>query len=400
MIESVLITAAAFVFVLSVVVFVHEFGHFQVARWAGISVDTFSIGFGPKLLAWRDKQGVEWKIGALPLGGYVKFSGDADPTSSGPDAPIEDMAAARKAGFYHAMPVGRRAAVAAAGPIANFLFATLVFAALFMAFGRDRTDVGALSPRVDDVQAASPAAVGGLRSGDVILAVDERTVDTFGGVQAIVGEAAGRPLTFVVAREGERLTFIVTPKAVDGIDAGGARMSKGVIGVGRRVQAEERVVERLGPFGALAAGAEQCWRIVATTVTYIANIFSGKASAEHLAGPLGIMDQSGKVVEGSMQAAKATLWDRLGAAALGLVQWAAILSVAIGFVNLLPIPILDGGHLAFYAVEAVRGRPLSARAQEIGFRAGLAMVLSLFLFATWNDLQRLNVLEFLTGMLS
>lgn len=403
--QSLALTAVAFVFALSIVVFVHEFGHFQVARWFKVAVDTFSIGFGRSLAAWTDKAGIQWKIGALPLGGYVKFADDTDAMSTAPTEQYTDparRAEARAKGYFHAQPVGVRAAVVAAGPVANFIFSTLVFAALFLAFGRDVTSTAELSPRIDHVQAGSPAEQGGLKPGDVVVSIDGAPISAFGDMQAIVTGAPGRALSFQVNRGGSIVPLTITPKAQEGMDDAGARITRGMLGVGRTTLPTERKVERFNPITAIGAGAEQVWTIISTTVAYIGNIFSGRASAEHLAGPLGIMDQSGKVLEGSLSAGgtQITLGERALSALAALVQWAAILSVAVGFVNLLPVPLLDGGHLAFYSVEAARGRPLSARAQELGFRAGLAVIGSLFLFATWNDLQRLNVLEFLSGILS
>ena len=403
--QNIVFYVGAFVLVLSVVVFVHEFGHFQVARWCKVAVDTFSIGFGKPIAAWRDRAGIQWKVGSLPLGGYVKFMDDADAISTGPteayDTP-EKRAEARAKGYFHAQPVAARAAVVAAGPMANFIFSTLVFAALLLAFGRDATSTADLTPRIDQVVAGSPADRAGIKPGDVVVAIDGQMISAFGEMQARVTTSPGQPLAFTVQRDGSVVDLTVTPEARADIDEGGARITRGMLGVGRTTLPEEREVERFNPATALVAGAEQVWMIISTTVRYIGNIISGRASAEHLAGPLGIMDQSGKVLEGSLSAggAERGIGERIGGAAIAMLQWAAILSVAVGFVNLLPVPLLDGGHLMFYGVEAARGRPLSARAQEFGFRAGLAVIGSLFLFATWNDLQRLNVLEFLSGILS
>lgn len=403
--QNVVLYIGAFVLVLSLVVFVHEFGHFQVARWGRVAIDTFSIGFGRSIASWRDKSGVQWKVGALPLGGYVKFQDDADAMSTGPTEAYDDeakRAEARAKGYFHAQPVAVRAAVVAAGPAANFIFSTLVFAALFLAFGRDATSTAELTPRIDVVQAGSPAERAGIKPGDVVVAIDGKMIDAFGEMQARVIAAPGQPLAFSVRRGESILQLTVTPDAREGMDEAGARVTRGMLGVGRTTRPEERKVERFNPITAVGAGADQVWKIISTTVAYIGNILSGKASAEHLAGPLGIMDQSGKVLEGSLAAGggEVSPLQKVGQAAVALLQWAAILSVAVGFVNLLPVPLLDGGHLLFYGVEAARGRPLSSRAQELGFRAGLAFIGSLFLFATWNDLQRLNVLEFLSGILS
>jgi regulator of sigma E protease len=399
--QDLLIHLSAFIFVLGLVVFVHEFGHFQVARWCGVAIEAFSIGFGRRLAAWTDKSGVLWKIGMLPLGGYVKFVDDGEPTSTlAREAPADpaEREALRKRGLFHAQPIWVRALVAAAGPISNFIFATIAFAAILMAFGRDVTDVRTLAPRIDQVQIDSPAAAAGMQAGDVVVSIDGMRIDDFGALQSTVSTHAGKAMSVVVRRGEQTLTLSATPVARKVTDQEGVDSNVGVLGIGRSTSPEERKTERLGPIAALGAGAEQVGTIVASTAGYVTNIFTGRASAEHIAGPLGILDMSGQVAK--MAGQGPTLADQLENLFGGLIGWAATLSVAVGIVNLLPIPILDGGHLLFYAIEAVRGRPLDQKAQMIGFRAGMALLGSLFLFATWNDLQRLNLLEFLRGMLS
>lgn len=389
--QNALIYGGSFVLVLSVVVFVHEQGHFQAARFSKVAVEAFSIGFGKALASWTDREGVRWKIGAAPLGGYVKFVGDANEASAAPAPELDpaERARARSQGLFHAQPVGVRAWVVAAGPLANFVFAILAFALLIFIVGKDVTDTGALSPRVDQVQADSPAARAGLAPGDVVRSIDGRPVETFAQLGAIINANPGRPLAIVVDRSGEIVRLTATPETRTVLLPTGVEESRGALGIGRLTRPEERRIERLNPLEALAAGAERTWSIIALTVSYLGNVLSGKASAEHLSGPLGILDMSGQVAKGALDGApEETTLDRIGDLALALLSWAAILSVAVGFVNLLPIPVLDGGHLLFYAVEAARGRPLSARAQDWGFRAGLAALAALFLFATWNDISR------------
>jgi regulator of sigma E protease len=395
----------AFLVVLTLVTFVHEWGHFAAARACGIRVDTFCfLGWGKPIWSVMDKQGTRWAIAPIPIGAYVQFAGDANMASMAADETqdAQERRALREQGYFYAQPVAARAITVAAGPFANFAFSTLVFAALFLAFGKDITSTAELSARIDSVQAGSPAERAGLKPGDVVAAIDGRPVAAFGDMQSKIVASPGQTLTFTVLREGGKIDLSVTPEAREGVGEGGESITRGAVGVGRTSRPEERKIQQYNPISAIGAGAEQVWKIIATTVAYIGNIITGQASAEHLAGPLGIMDQSGKVLEGSLAAggAEASLLDRMGQAAIGLLQWAAILSVAVGFVNLLPVPMLDGGHLVFYGAEALRGRPLSARIHEYGLRAGLAFVATLFLFATWNDLQRLNVLEFLSGILS
>lgn len=397
-----LLSLFAFVAVLSVVVVVHEFGHFQAGRWGKVAIDTFSIGFGRTLWTRKDRNGVVWRVAALPLGGYVKFQGDADAVSSHPDKPFESeeaLMAARRKGLFQAMPLATRAFVVAAGPFTNFIFSALVFAALIMIVGRDVTPVAELSPRIDGVVAQGPAATAGLKGGDVIVAIDGQAIASFGAMQSVVRTSPGETLSFTVRRDGANLVTPVVVGSTKDIDITGLETNRGFLGVSRQTLPTERKVERFGPVEALGHGVGQVWGIIASTGAYVGNVFSGKASAEHIAGPIGIFGASGEVAKGAI-AGDDTLGDKLSRLALSLLQLAAMLSVAVGLVNLLPVPILDGGHLLFFGIEAVRGRPLGPKAQEIGYRAGFALVASLFLFATWNDLQRSKLLEFLGGMLS
>jgi regulator of sigma E protease len=406
MIEGVLTylltSAIPFILVLSLVVFVHEFGHFQVGRWCKIAIDTFSIGFGKTVLSWRDKHGVVWRVGRWPLGGYVKFQDDADPMSTGPASSYDTDAAraeARAKGLFHAQPVGARALTTAAGPLTNFIFSIIVFAFLALLLGRDITPVAELSPRIDGISSAGPAAKAGLKSGDEIVAIDGRPIGSFGAMQDYVRANPGKTLAFDVRRDGAVTPIPVTVGERTDIDKTGVETATGFLGVERRTLPQERRVERFGPIESIGVGAAQVWDIIASTGAYIGNVFSGRASAEHIAGPAGIFDTSGKVARNAI-AGDATFGEKAAGLALSLLAFAATLSVAVGIVNLLPVPILDGGHLVFYAIEAIRGKPLSPRAQEIGFQAGFAMIVSLFLFATWNDLQRFKLLEFVGRILS
>lgn len=391
--SNIAIYAASFVVVLSVVVFVHEFGHFQVARWRKVAIDTFSIGFGKTLLGWRDKHGVQWKIGALPLGGYVKFTDDADAMSTAPVEQIDDPVAraeARKRGLFHAQPLKTRAMVVAAGPVTNFIFSILAFALIFVVMGRDTTDYAGLPARINTVAEGTAAAQAGLRPGDIVRGVDGAPVATFEALRTIVAAAPGRALSLQVERDGQTLTIPVTPqrapRSVQNVVAG-----QGVLGVtGPMALESEKHIERIAPLEALGMGAQRTWQMVSDTFSYIGRIFVGRESGNQIAGPLGIINVSGQVATSALDQPDATLPQRLQLLGLSLLSLAAILSVAVGIVNLLPIPILDGGHLLFYAIEGLRGgKPLPPSAQEWAYRAGFAVMASLFLFATWNDITRL-----------
>ena len=385
---NILIYLGSFVLVLSVVVFVHEFGHFQVARWRGVAIDTFSIGFGKTLFGWHDKQGVQWKVGALPLGGYVKFADDADAMSSAPREKIDDpeaLAEARAKGLFHAQPLSTRSMVVAAGPLTNFVFSILAFALIALIVGRDATDYSTVPARVAAVADGSAAAAAGLRPGDVILGANGQAITSFTALQTLVSAAPEQQLTLQVERDGALVELSATPQR---------NGNRGMLGVsGPLVLESERVIERFGPLTALGAGAANTWDIIAKTGAYIGAIFAGRESGDQIAGPLGIINVSGQVATSALSSGGGDdggIAARIGLLALSLLSLAAVLSVAVGIVNLLPIPILDGGHLLFYGIEAVRGgKPLPASAQEWAYRAGFAVMASLFLFATWNDITRL-----------
>jgi regulator of sigma E protease len=384
-IQNVLIYAASFVVVLSVVVFVHEFGHFQVARWRKVAIDTFSIGFGKTLLGWRDKHGVEWKVGALPLGGYVKFADDADAMSSAPREQINDpvaMAEARRKGLFHAQPLSTRSLVVAAGPVTNFIFSIFAFAAIALIMGRDVTDRSQIPARIASVAPSSAAATAGLQPNDIIRSANGESVANFAELQAVIAASPGQPVALHVERNGGTVDLTATPAANNG---------RGMLGVsGPLVLDTEERIERYGVLESVAIGAQNTWQIVAQTGAYIGAVFAGRESGDQIAGPIGIINVSGQVATSAISGPVGDWTDRIGMLALALLNLAAVLSVAVGFVNLLPIPILDGGHLLFYAIEAVRGgKPLPPQAQEWAYRAGFAVMASLFLFATWNDITRL-----------
>ncbi|MBY0568068.1 MAG: RIP metalloprotease [Hyphomonadaceae bacterium] len=392
-IQNIVVYVAAFVVVLSVVVFVHEFGHFQVARWRKVAIDTFSIGFGKTLLSWRDRQGVEWKIGALPLGGYVKFADDADAMSTGPREQINDPAAlaeARSKGLFHAQSLSTRAMVVAAGPVTNFIFAVLAFAALALMAGRDVTDPATIPARIAAVAQGGAAANAGLQPGDVIVSIDGAPIANFEALRARVSSAADTPLALVIERDGAQQTLSVTPTRAPA-DQGEVRAGQGLLGVsGPMPLSSERQIESIGVVEAFSIGAQNTWGIIAQTVSYIGAIFQGRESGDQIAGPLGIINVSGQVATNAIDGPGDDLGAKIGMLGLALLSLMAVLSVAVGFVNLLPIPILDGGHLLFYGIEAVRGgKPIPAMAQEWAYRAGFAVMASLFLFATWNDITRL-----------
>jgi regulator of sigma E protease len=395
----------AFLFVVTLVVFFHELGHFLAARLFGIAVETFSIGFGHEIVGFTDRKGTRWKISWIPLGGYVRFFGDAD-ASSRPDrqaieaararrlerakpreevrlAPVDHRVAAaaaaggggaiadvhstvpaaadRTAGMLHVKPLYQRAIVAAAGPIANFILAIVIFTIVVMASGKP-----AEPPVIEQVTAGSAAEAADLRPGDQIRSVDGQTIHVFADLQKIVGTNAGKPIHIVVMRNGREVAVEATPTTAEVTDATGVKHSVGRLGI-------RDATVSVGPLEAFKDGVGQTWFILRETVSYLAKLVTGQEGPEQLHGILGIGQVAGQAA-------------RVGF--IALLGLAGLMSVSIGLINLLPIPVLDGGHLLYYGCEAILGRPLGERAQEVGFRLGLAFVLCLMLLATFNDFVR------------
>ncbi|HLZ02623.1 MAG TPA: RIP metalloprotease RseP [Bradyrhizobium sp.] len=355
-----------FLFVLSIVVFFHELGHFLVARWAGVKVLTFSLGFGPELAGFNDRKGTRWKISVVPLGGYVRFLGD-DTEASTPSAEVlANMTEEERAGSFHHKKVGPRAAIVAAGPIANFLIAVLIFAGMALYYGKPD-----MIARVDAVQPNSVAAAAGFEAGDLVKSIDGSHIDTFTDMQRIVASSAGSRLVFGVERGGNMVTITATPALQETKDVFGNKHKIGMLGIQYNSKPGDHKTTPVGVAEAVKIGFQQVWYIISGTFKFVASLFVGMGDRSELGGPLRIAQLSGQ------------------AASLGVqfvVQLCAMLSVSIGLLNLFPVPLLDGGHLLFYAVEAVRGRPLSERAQEMGFRIGLGLVLMLMVFVTYNDI--------------
>lgn len=445
----------AFLFVLSAVVFVHEMGHFLVARWCGVSVTTFSIGFGRELWGFNDRHGTHWRIAAIPLGGYVKFLDDENAASQ----PARERAPGDppRPGSFHDKPVWQRAAVVAAGPFANFLMAAVIYTAINAAVG-----VRSIPAVVDQVVAGMPAAEAGIEPGDLITAIDGWAIEGYEDVVRIVGTSAGRGLRIEVERNGAPLAFLVTPAVKEQRDDLGVTLRLGDIGVrhihparigdvipdmpaakagfkpgdlitaidGKPIQSFDDVVEAVGGSAgktlavkveregatieidvvpvkseqkdenghivhrgkigvapvrpepqsvgvgeAIRLGVRETYANLAQTVMGIVDILAQRQSADQVGGPILMAEVTARVVELGIEP---------------LLRWTALISANIGLLNLLPIPVLDGGHLLFYGIEALRRRPLSRRVQEIGFQIGLALVLMLVVYVNLNDIVRVG----------
>jgi regulator of sigma E protease len=360
----------AFLFVITLVVFFHELGHFLVARFFGVKVEVFSVGFGKEIFGWNDKRGTRWKLSWLPVGGYVKFAGDADAASTPDRKAAARMSAAERNQMLAFKPVGQRAAVAAAGPFANFILAIVLLTGLFLYSGQT-----AITPLIGDVAKGSAADQAGIRSGDLVTRIGDTAITDFQQLPEIISTGSGQTLHMQLLRAGKPLELWVKPRMTTSPDGLGGTEDRFVIGV-LPSRTAPLIHHSYNPLTAAGAALSQVVDIARGTLIGIGQIVTGKASVNQLHGPLGIGNITRKVAEFGF---------------LPLLHLVAFLSVSIGLANLFPIPLLDGGHLLYYGCEAVLGRPLGERAQDVGFRLGLVLVLGLMLLTTWNDLVRLNL---------
>lgn len=367
-----LFTVAMFVLVIGVLITIHEFGHYLAGRYFGVKAEAFSMGFGRELVGFTDRRGTRWKLSALPFGGYVKFAGDMN--AAGQPADLEQYPKAERDGLFQSKPLWQRAIIVAAGPATNFAFAILVFFAFFLTVGRAYTP-----PVIAEVAPQSAAAVAGMQPGDRIVRLGSAEISRFEDIERAMALSTGEPLAAIVERDGRSVALTVVPRMVERRDEYGQPYRIAQLGVVRG----GREFARLGPVAAAGAAVHETWTITKLIPKVIGQIVTGERSARELGGPLKIGQMSGQ------------------RAAMGLpelVAFMALVSINLGFMNLLPIPVLDGGHLALYAVEAVRRRPLGARAQELAFVSGFAALVSFMLFVTWNDLASFGVWERLTKL--
>lgn len=402
------VAIAAFLVLLTIIVFFHEYGHFSVARMFGIRVEVFAIGFGKSLARWVDKKGTEWRISVLPFGGYVKFFGDAGPASNpdgdvsgeveqprqgttqfprpGDDELAQRLTAEERAECFHFKPLWNRAAVVAAGPIANFILAVVIFWGLLMTFGKV---VG--EPRVSTVVENSAAEEAGFLPGDLILAVNGRKIKTFDELRMITSLSSGERLEIIVDRSGDTIALTAIPRRQTQQDGFGNDVDVGVLGL--TAGSDTFRFQRYGPVSAFREACYQVWSIIRTTVRFLGRLVLGKESPDQLGGPIKMAQYAGQSAMSGFEAdnlrERPALADQLKVSLANFINLAAFVSVSIGFLNLLPIPVLDGGHLMYYAYEAAAGKPLSVRAQAIGFRIGIVLLASFMIFVTWNDISNL-----------
>jgi len=367
-------TALSFLLLIGPLIFIHELGHYFVGRWFGVKADVFSIGFGRELAGWTDRRGTRWKLCALPLGGYVKFAGDMNPASQASSEWLL-LPAEERARTFQAKPVLQRFLIVLAGPLTNLVFALLVFASLNFAYGEYNTP-----PVIHSIRDRSPAWQAGLRPGDRVAAIDGKAISRFEEIFPQVVLMPGRTLTIDAVRAGQPLRVRATIREITEKDAFGHSYKRGVLGIAP----ERYLVVRPGPAQALGRAFTDIRQALATSLQGLGQIITGKRSVKDLGGPLKIAQFSG---------------ERASLGWLPFIEFMGIISINLGFINLLPIPMLDGGHLLFYAIEAVRREPLKPEAQEWAFRTGLAALLALMIFVTLNDLASFGLWAKLGGLI-
>ncbi len=360
-------TGPVYVVALSILVFVHEFGHFWVARRCGVRIEAFSIGFGRELFGWTDKLGTRWRVALLPIGGFVKMYGDADAASQPDVAASAAMdEESRRVAFTH-KALWQKTLIVAAGPAANFLFAILVLAALYMTIGQPFTP-----PVIGSVVTGSAADKAGLKAGDEVQSVDGMTIRRFEELKQIIMLDSGDPLSLEVKRGGQIVTIVATPDIVEEKDLLGNKTKMGRLGM--TPASDLLILRHEDPATALWQATRETWGITTSTLGTVGQMIVGRRGTDDLSGPIGIGQVIGEV------------WHE---GTIPLIHLLALLSISLGLINLFPIPVLDGGHLLFYAIEAVSRRPVSERALAFGFRVGFAVIVSFFVFVMWHDLSRL-----------
>ena len=360
-----LLSAVSFIGLLTVIVFIHELGHFMVGRWCGVRIDAFSIGFGREIVGWNDKYGTRWRLAWIPMGGYVKFAGDANAAS------MPDANALNDETTFHGSALWKRALIVVAGPMANFLLSIVLFAGVYSIVGKQY-----IEPVISGVVTNGAAEKAGLQAGDKIISIDGEKVVSFSDIPRLISDKQGVEVSVKIERNGEHRIIGVTPTVKEMGDGMGGKIKIARLGV-QRIIGNNLVYKRKNIIEAVGLGISETWAIITRSLSYMKGMFVGTVSTNQLAGPVGIATLTGTVA---------------GLGITALVQLGALLSISIGLINLFPIPMLDGGHLLYYLVEAVRGKALSQKAQEFGFMVGFAVVVSLMLFATRNDLLfRLNI---------
>lgn len=366
--EIILHNFFSFIVIISVIVFIHEFGHYWVAKKCGVRVEAFSIGFGPEVWGWLDKSGTRWKISAFPLGGYVKMFGDEGAASTPDSKKMKKLTPAEEKVAFHTQSLIKKSAVVSAGPIANFLLAIIILTFFFSQYGRPET-----TPEVGEVMEGSAAEEAGLKSGDIIIRLDGADISRFQDIQNIATLSPNIEMPITYIHNNQEINGVITPRLSESEDLFGNKIKVGILGIrSGKVEYKEMSLTQ-----AIGAGFTETYSISARTMKALGQMITGQRDSSEISGILRIAEYSGQSVD---KGVNTILW------------FMAILSINLGLINLFPIPMLDGGHLMFYAVEAASGRPLAERVQEYAFRVGFILLIMLMVFATYNDLKHFDIL--------
>jgi len=361
-----------FIILITIVVFIHEFGHYYIAKRCGVGITDFSIGFGKEIFGWNDKSGTRWKFCWIPLGGYVKFFGDRNVFSQSEQQEIinkynkED-----REKLFILKPLYQRSLIVAAGPIANFILAIIIFVMIFMFVGKDMTPA-----IIDEVNKDSPAFVSGMKKNDKIIYIDNNKVESILEVSTFINTSTAEIIEFIVVRENKEISLLVKPNVIDGKDSLGNSVKKRMIGIKLSSLNNGNERKPLGPSKAIYYSFKEVWFVTTTSLNYLGKMITGSADSSQLGGPIRIAKITGQVAEYGV---------------IPFLSIMAYISLSLGLINLFPIPMLDGGHLMFYLIEKVLGRPLNQKIQEGCFRIGLFLLFSLMFFATFNDLKDLGL---------
>ncbi|MDA7847494.1 RIP metalloprotease RseP [Candidatus Pelagibacter sp.] len=370
-----------FIALIVVVVFIHEYGHYYFAKRFGVGVTDFSIGFGKEMFGWNDKSGTRWKVCVIPLGGYVKFFGDRNVYSQADnDKIIKEYSKEDQDKLFVLKPLYQRALIVFGGPLANFLLAILIFFSVYTFAGKDFTPAV-----INEVQKNSPAMVAGLKDNDIVVSIDGNKVKSIMEVSKYIMMSTDEIINFTINRYDQDLTFKVKPNIVDGEDNLGNKISKRMVGIKLGAYNNEVNHVKLGPAKALFYAVNEVYYVSASSLKYIGSMIVGNGDTSQLGGPIRIAKISGQVAEFGI---------------LPFISLMAYISISLGLINLFPIPMLDGGHLMFYGIEKVLGRPLSQKTQEGFFRIGLFLLLSLMFFTTFNDLKDVGLFKFFNNYIS
>jgi len=370
-----------FIALIVVVVFIHEYGHYYFAKRFGVGVTDFSIGFGKEMFGWNDKSGTRWKVCVIPLGGYVKFFGDRNVYSQADnDKIIKEYSKEDQDKLFVLKPLYQRALIVFGGPLANFLLAILIFFSVYTFVGKDFTPAV-----INEVQKDSPAMVAGLKDNDIVVSIDGNKVTSIMDVSKYIMMSTDEIINFTVNRYDQDITFRVKPSIVDGKDNLGNKISKRMVGIKLGAYNNEVNHVKLGPAKALFYAVNEVYYVSTSSLKYIGSMIVGNGDTSQLGGPIRIAKISGQVAEFGI---------------LPFISLMAYISISLGLINLFPIPMLDGGHLMFYGIEKVLGRPLSQKTQEGFFRIGMFLLLSLMFFTTFNDLKDVGLFKFFNNYIS